>query len=84
MASGFQVNEKFTWLWVKTNMIPYWSRCTTQFCLFYWGLECSLGILHNRMWQRKIVNWVNSLFDVYEGPGGASARRNEQIPEPPT
>ena len=40
-----QIPRYFTvWLWVKTNGIPFWGRCTTHFSLFEWGLGCSLGV----------------------------------------
>ena len=29
--------NSFTWLWFKTNEIPFWCRCTTQFRTYFSG-----------------------------------------------
>ena len=37
-----------TWLWIKTNGIPFWGRCTTHFRTYFrgdWDVHWGYGIL---------------------------------------
>ena len=44
------------WLWVKSNGIPVWGRCTTHFSLFWLGLGCSLGVWDFDPWPNNPPN----------------------------
>ena len=37
-------------------MVPFWGRYTTHFSLFWWGLECSLGVRAFDPWPH--VPWL--------------------------
>ena len=37
-----------TWLWVKTDEIPFWGRCTSHFRTYFsgdWDIHCGYGLL---------------------------------------
>ena len=41
-------HSRFTWLWLKTNGIPFWDRCTTQFRTYFsgdWDVHWGFGVL---------------------------------------
>ena len=43
-----KISPKAIWLWVKTNGIPFWGRCTTHFRTYFsgnWDVRWAYGIL---------------------------------------
>ena len=48
VAGGLGMWVKTIWLWVKTNGIPFWGRCTTHFRTYFsgdWNVHWGYGIL---------------------------------------
>ena len=37
MQFGFKPGRVEMWLWVKTNGISFWGRCSTHFRTYFWG-----------------------------------------------
>ena len=61
------------WLWVKTNGIPFWGRCTTHFRTYFsgdWDVYWGYGILtHGQLLRLRIgthVLAVNLCVCVYK------------------
>ena len=76
-AAGFFLRPENGWLWVETNGIPFWDRCTTHFRTYFsgdwdvhWGLT---GIL-----PRGRLGWFGETSSRARAIGQGQAPLSEQ------